>query len=192
MLKHFYLILDHRKLKLFGEFNQKNASGAFKAAEILGLSPIFINKVLSDFNAVEGRTTSINFNNSKIIIGKTDNPDAAAAVFNEAKMDIIIIGTPRKNEEHRFGILKEVTNAKPKFVVLFPGLDNTTDKAMEILRLEGYNGEICILTEVSDIVDLALKCVKSYKNIFIGGNGQKKIMSIQNALNKVSKSINNY
>ncbi len=179
-------------MKLFGEFNQKNASGAFKAAELLGLSPKFINKVLSDFNAVEGRTTSINFNNSKIIIGKTDNPDAAAAVFNEAKMDIIIIGTPRKNEEQRFSILKEVKNAKPKLVVLFPGLDNTTDKAMEILRIEGYNGEICILNEVSDIVNLALKCVKNYKNIFIGGNGQKKIMSIQNALNKVSKSINNY
>jgi UDP-N-acetylmuramoylalanine--D-glutamate ligase len=191
-VKTFLFDLDHRKLKVFGEFNQKNASGAFKAADILGLSPKFINKVLSDFNAVEGRTTSINFNNSKIIIGKTDNPDAAAAVFDEAKMDVIIIGTPRKNEEHRFKILKEVKNAKPKLVVLFPGLDNTTDKAMEILRLEGYNGEICILNEVSDIVNLALKCVKNYKNIFIGGNGQKKIMSIQNTLNKVSKSINNY
>jgi UDP-N-acetylmuramoylalanine--D-glutamate ligase len=191
-VKTFLFDQNHRNLKLFGEFNQKNASGAFKAAELLGLSPKFINKVLSGFNAVEGRTTSLNFNNSKIIIGKTDNPDAAAAVFNEAKMDIIIIGTPRKNEEHRFRILKEVKNAKPKFVVLFPGLDNTTDKAQEILRLEGYNGEICIINEVSDVVDLALKCVKNYKNIFIGGNGQKKIMSIQNALNQVSKSINNY
>ena len=188
----FLFDVNHRKLKLFGEFNQKNASGAFKAAELLGLSPNFINKVLSDFNGVEGRTTSINFNNSKIIIGKTDNPDAAAAVFNEAKMDIIIIGTPRKNEEYRFSILKEVKNAKPKFVVLFPGLDNTTEKAMEILRTEGYTGKICILNEVSDVVDLALKCAKNYKTIFIGGNGQKKIMSIQNALNKISKSINNY
>jgi UDP-N-acetylmuramoylalanine--D-glutamate ligase len=183
---------NHRKLKLFGEFNQKNASGAFKAAELLGLSPNFINKVLSDFNGVDGRTTSINFNDSKIIIGKTDNPDAAAAVFNEGKMDIIIIGTPRKNEEYRFSILKEVKNANPKFVALFPGLDNTTEKAMEILRTEGYNGEICLLNEVSDVVNLALKCVKNYKTVFIGGNGQKKILSIQKDLNKISKSINNY
>jgi len=49
-----------------------------------------------------------------------------AAVFNEAKMDVIIIGTPRKNEKHRYSILKEVKDAKPDLVVLFPGLDNTT------------------------------------------------------------------
>jgi UDP-N-acetylmuramoylalanine--D-glutamate ligase len=190
--KTFLFDLNHRKLKLFGEFNQENASGAFKAAELLGISPKFINKVLSNFNSVKGRTISINFINSKIIIGKTDNPDAAAAVFNEAKMDVIIIGTPRKSENHRYSILKEVKVAKPDLVVLFPGLEDTTDIAKEILKTEGYNGEICILDEVSQVVELALKCTKKYKTIFIGGNGQKKIMSIQNTLNEISKSINNY
>ena len=56
---------------------------------------------------------TINFDYSKIVIGKTDNPDAAAAVFNGAKMDIIIIGTPTKNEKYRYNILKEVINANP-------------------------------------------------------------------------------
>lgn len=190
--KTFLFDLNQRKLKLFGEFNQENASGAFKAAELLGISSKFINEVLSNFKSVEGRTTTINFTTSKIIIGKTDNPDAAAAVFSGAKMDVIIIGTPRKSEKYRYNILKEVNKAKPDLVVLFPGLDNTTDKAEEILKAEGYIGEICILDEVSQVVDLTLECAKKYKTIFIGGNGQKKIMSIQNALNEISKSNNNY
>jgi len=49
--------------------------------------------------------------------------------------------------------------------------------AKEILEAEGYNGKICILDEVSQVVEFALNCTKKYKNIFIGGNGQKKIIS---------------
>ena len=75
--------------------------GLLKLLKLLGLNPKFINNVLSGFNNVKGRTVSINFINSRIIIGKTDNSDAVAAVFNEAKMDVIIIGTPRKNEKYR-------------------------------------------------------------------------------------------
>ena len=183
---------DHRKLKLFGKFNQENASGAFRVAEILGISSKLTNEVLSNFNGVEGRTKTINFENSRIIIGKTDNPDAVAAVFNEAKIDIIIIGTPRKSEKYRYNILKEVSNTNPELVVLYPGLDNTTDIAEKILRAEGYEGDVSVLNEVSEVVELALNCTKKYKNIFIGGNGQKKIMYIQKTLNRLSNSINNY
>jgi UDP-N-acetylmuramoylalanine--D-glutamate ligase len=189
--KTFFFGNNHRDLKVFGTFNQENASGAFKAAELLGVTPNLINEVLRNFQGVDGRTTTINLNGSRIIIGKTDNSDAAAAVFNEAKMDVIIIGTPRKDEKWRYDILKEVSHAKPSLVVLFPGLDSTTDTAQEILNIEGYNGDVCILKEVSEVVELALKCTKKYKNIFIGGNGQKKIMAIQNALNEVS-DCNNY
>jgi len=188
----FFFGSDHRKLKLFGEFNQENASGAFRVAEILGISSKLINEVLSNFNGVEGRIKTINFKYSRIIIGKTDNPDAVAAIFNEVKMDIIIIGTPRKSEKYRYNILKEVSNANPELVVLYPGLDNTTDIAEKILRAEGYDGDVCVLNEVSEVIELALNCTKKYKNIFIGGNGQKKIMYIQKTLNKLSNSINNY
>ncbi len=182
----FFFGSDYRKLKLFGTFNQENASGAFKVSELLGVSPKLINEVLEDFNGVEGRTITINFKDSRIIVGKTDNPDAAAAVFNEAKMDVIIIGTPRKDEKCRYNILKEVSKANPSLVVLFPGLDSTTDVAHEILRAEGYEGNIYVLKEVSEVVDLAINCTKKYRNIFIGGNGQKKIMYIQKALHELS------
>ena len=169
-------------MKLFGEFNQENASAAFKAAEILGVSPILINKVLRNFNGVEGRTKTIDFEKSRIFIGKTDNPDAAAAVFNESKMDVIIIGTPRRDEEYRYNILKEVSKTKPTIVVLFPGLDSTTDVAEKILKDEGYDGDIYILNEASEVVEIAYKFTKKYNNIFIGGNGQKTITYIQKKL----------
>ena len=77
----FLFDLNHRELKLFGVYNQENASGAFKAAELLGIYPKFINKVLSSFNNVEGRTISINFTNSRIIIGKTNDFEILLLLF---------------------------------------------------------------------------------------------------------------
>lgn len=176
------------KLELFGNFNRENAGGAVKTAEALKISPKIIEEVLNSFTTIEGRTTTIKYNDANIIIGKTDNPNAAAAVFKEAPMDVIMIGTPRKDETHRYNILKEVSNTNPSLVILFPGLDNTTNTALKILRNEGYNGNVCIITEEDDIVDITVKCTDQYKNIFIGGNGQKKIISIQKRLSRLSNN----
>jgi UDP-N-acetylmuramoylalanine--D-glutamate ligase len=170
------------ELKLFGSFNQENAAGASKAAELLDISPMLIKKVLGNFEGVDGRTRTIKIKDSNIIIGKTDNPDAAVAVFNEAVMDVIIVGTPRRNEKFRYDIIKEVSKANPSLVVLFPGLDDTTNTAHEILRESGYNGPVKIVEELSEIVDLVEDFTNIYENIFIGGNGQKKIMSLQKSL----------
>jgi len=170
---------EHRDLKLFGSFNQENASGAFKVAEVLGIDKSLINHVLSNFEGVEGRTKTLKINDSNVIIGKTDNPDAAAAVFSEVSIDVMLIGTPRRNEKFRFNILKEVSKANPAIVILFPGLDNTTSIAQEILKSEGYQGIIKIVDDTSELVDIVLNFTKTHHNIFIGGNGQEKIMSIQ-------------
>jgi UDP-N-acetylmuramoylalanine--D-glutamate ligase len=177
--KTYFFDSKHRDLKLFGSFNQENASGAFKVAELLGIDKILINHVLSNFEGVEGRTKTIKINDSNVIIGKTDNPDAAAAVFSEVSIDVMLIGTPRRNEKFRFNILKEVSKANPAIVILFPGLDNTTTIAQEILKSEGYQGTIKIVDDISELVDLVLNFTKTHQNIFIGGNGQEKIMSIQ-------------
>ncbi len=171
-----------RNLKLYGNFNQENASGAFKVAELLGIPSELAEEVLSDFEGVEGRIRSINLNDSNIIIGKTDNPDSAAAVFNEVDIEVMIIGTPRKHEKFRYNILKEVAKANPSEVVLFPGLDNTTSIAKEILINSGYTGPIKIVDEFSDIIELVLDFTENYRTIFIGGNGQEKIMSLQSSL----------
>ena len=120
-MKPFSLDLNKLKLKIFGTFNEENASGAIKVAELLRISPKLSKEVLNNFNMVDGRTTTINFNETKIIIGKTDNPHAAAAVFNEVKMDVIIIGTPRKDENWRYEILKEVSNSNPSYCGIVSG-----------------------------------------------------------------------
>jgi UDP-N-acetylmuramoylalanine--D-glutamate ligase len=180
--KTYFFDSKPRKLKLFGSFNQENASGAYKVAEILGVPPKLINKVLSNFEGVEGRTKTIKVNGSTIIIGKTDNPDAAAAVFKEVPIDVMLIGTPRINEKFRYNILREVSKADPAVVILFPGLENTTTTAKDILKSDGYLGTIKIVDDDSELVDLVLSFTETYENIFIGGNGQEKIMSIHRLL----------
>ena len=171
-----------RKLNLFGTFNQENASGAFKTAELLDIPSNLVEDVLSNFEGVEGRTKTMKLNGSNIIIGKTDNPDATAAVFSEAAVDVMVIGTPRKHEKFRYNILKEVAKTNPSEVVLFPGLDNTTTVAKEVLIQNGYKRPILIVDEISDIIELVLKFTETYHTIFIGGNGQAKIMSLQSSL----------
>ena len=120
-------------------------------------------------------------------MGKTDNIDAAEAVFNELDFDVIIIGTPRENETCRFEILTEVARANPKIVVLFPGLEDTTDIAFEKLISEGYNGDIKIMESTADIIDFTMECSEKYEDIFIGGNGQEKLIKIQETLQWLTK-----
>lgn len=180
--KVYFFDSEIRDLKLFGNFNQENASGAFKVAELMGVEPNLINDVLSNFEAVEGRTITMNLNGSRIIIGKTDNPDSTAAVLDESHPDIVVIGTPRKNEKFRYNILKEVAMADPSLVVLFPGLEDTTEFARESLIDFGYVGTILIEENMSALVDLVLSYSENYGTIFIGGNGQSKIMSLQSSL----------
>jgi UDP-N-acetylmuramoylalanine--D-glutamate ligase len=178
---HFF-DTEVRDLKLFGNFNQENASGAFKVATLLGVEPKLINDVLSNFEAVEGRTRTLKLNGSEIIIGKTDNPDSTAAVLCEAQPDIVIIGTPRRTEKFRYNILKEVAMADPSEVVLFPGLDDTTEFARNALMNFGYKGKIIITEDMSSLIDLVLDYTENNGKIFIGGNGQAKIMSLQSSL----------
>ena len=102
-----------------------------------------------------------------------------------------MVGTPRKGETWRYNILKEVSNANPSLVVLFPGLDNTTNTALKILRDEGYQGEVCIVTKSYRYCGHYCEVYCKYKNIFIGGNGQKKIMCLQKALSELSNCNNN-
>jgi len=172
----------NKKLKVFGRFNLLNAAAAEEVAKALNIPDKYIKESLENFEDVRGRSTMMKLFGSNIIIGKTDNADAAAAVFGERKFDVIIIGTPRKNELYRFDILKEVIKANPDIVGLFPGLDETTDLASNILKSGSYKGEIRLLKDVSDVTDFVIKCSRVYKNIVIGGNGQTKILEIQNIL----------
>lgn len=174
-------------LNLFGKFNLLNAAAAEKVAQFLEISEDNIQRALEEFKGVKGRTSTLNISGCNIIVGKTDNVDAAEAVFDELDFDVIVIGTPREKENCRFEILKEVAKANPKTVVIFPGLEDTTGMAFEKLISEGYDGDIKIMENTTDIVDFTIECSEKYRNIFIGGNGQEKLIKIQETLQWLTK-----
>lgn len=185
--KVYFFRETNKRLNIFGKFNLENAAAAEETAKYLNIPDTYIKEALENFRGVDGRITKINFPESNIIIGKTDNVDAAAAVFNEQKFEVAIIGTPRENETWRYDIFKEVSRADPDVVALFPGLDDTRKQASEILRRENYKGDIKFLEDLDDVLDFTLQCTQQYENIFIGGNGQDKIIKIHNKLQRYAK-----
>lgn len=185
--KTFFFGNGHRDIKLFGRFNLQNAAAAEKVAQFLEIPEMDINNALKEFEGVEGRSRTLDLSGCNVVVGKTDNVDAAAAVFDELKFDVAIIGTPRKNETCRYEILKEVSKANPETVVLFPGLEDTTNIALEKLKNEGYNGNIKIMEDTAEVVNFTVECSEKCENIFIGGNGQTKLIEIQETLRRLTK-----
>jgi UDP-N-acetylmuramoylalanine--D-glutamate ligase len=178
---HFFNMVPY-ELNLFGDFNRKNAAAASKTAKIMGVSDDIIESTLKDFNVLPGRAMIIDLPHCQIVVGKTDNADAAAAVFNEADFPVIILGTPRKGEMCRLEIFREASRTNPKIIAIFPGLEDTRDDVLKVLEEENYTGTMHNLTNVEDVVEFALKCSERYPNVFIGGNGQLKIMEITESL----------
>jgi UDP-N-acetylmuramoylalanine--D-glutamate ligase len=170
------------KLNLFGDFNLKNAAAASKTAEILGISNETIENSLKEFNVLPGRSAIIDLKYSKIVVGKTDNADATAAVLDEVEFPVIILGTPRKGEICRLEVFKEVSKSNSHIIAIFPGLEDTREDARKILEKENYHGEVVNLSDVNEVVEFALKCSEKYPNVFIGGNGQLKIIEITECL----------
>ncbi|MGC9516875.1 MAG: Mur ligase family protein [Methanomicrobiales archaeon] len=180
--KTIFFGFSKQKIKLFGRFNLSNAAAAEKVAKCLKIPDDKIRSALENFNTVDGRLKTINIRKSNILIGKTDNVDAVVAVFNEVNFDAVIIGTPRKDEICRLDILDEIINYNPKFVGLFDGLDKTADDALKILQDKGFEGSLKKFENIKDIVNCIYKFSDKYHNIFVGGNGQSKIIEIENRL----------
>lgn len=178
----YYFTKFPHKLKLFGNFNLKNAASAAKAAEIMGINPKTIERSLKEFNALPGRSTIIDLPHSRIVVGKTDNADATSAVLEEAEFQVIVLGTPRKGELCRLEVFREVSKSSSEVIAIFPGLDDTCQDALNILKDENYPGQVVSLEDVDEVVEFTLKCSKKYPNVFIGGNGQHKIIKITEIL----------
>ena len=170
------------KLNLFGDFNLKNAAAAATVTEILGISDKDIKESLESFKGVPGRITVLNLPESRIVIGKTDNLDAIVAVLEEESFNVMILGTPRKKEIWRYDIFIEVSKTKASIVALFPGLEDTVNLARLILEEKGFKGKIISLKGVDEVIEFTRKCIQKYDKVFIGGNGQKKIIEITNKL----------
>lgn len=170
------------KLNLFGRFNQQNAAAAALVAKKLNVPTEVVSESLESFKPVPGRIEELIFGKVKIIIGKTDNVSAINAILTEDKFDVIIIGTPRKDEYWRYDILKEISKNNPEMVGVFPGLDDTTIQAKEALIDQDYNGVIKILNNTEDVIKFSLDSIENGCNVFIGGNGQEKLMEIEEVL----------
>jgi UDP-N-acetylmuramoylalanine--D-glutamate ligase len=174
---HYFHKESGRKLKLFGEFNQENAAAAAKVAEVMGIDSFLVDETLRSFDQVAGRTEILEIYGSKLVIGKTDNADAARAVMREVDFEVAILGTPRRNETWRLEILKEIEKHHPSVIALFPGLDDTVDAAKRVL--ENYPGEIVELKNTEEVVEFVTKSLKKYPAVFLGGNGQENLMKIR-------------
>jgi UDP-N-acetylmuramoylalanine--D-glutamate ligase len=94
----------------------------------------------------------------------------------------MILGTPRKKENWRYDIFIEVSKTKASIVALFPGLEDTVNLARLILEEKGFKGKIISLKGVDEVIEFTRKCIQKYDKVFIGGNGQKKIIEITNKL----------
>ncbi|BAW31523.1 MAG TPA: Mur ligase family protein [Methanothermobacter sp.] len=168
------------KLRLFGEFNRLNAGAAAKAAKILGAPKKIIDSALEDFKPPRGRVQKYKFNNTNIIIGKADNPSAMKSILKETDFEIIFLGTPRKDEKWRFETIQEIAEKPPETLILFPGLEDTTDIALEYAK--NLPSKILIAKDTDEILKLLERFIGEYHRIFIGGNGQDKIIEIQDKI----------
>lgn len=176
------------ELKVFGKFNLLNAGLAAAIARELKIPKDVIISTLADFKAVRGRMDVYKINDASIFIGKTDNSDALASILAEKDFYALFIGTPRNNEEHRLDILDEAVKYNPEVIVLFPGLDDTLDMAMYRLNSLGYEGIVKTVTSLDEIIEL----VAEYSHedaLFIGGNGQEAIISIQERIKLISEKL---
>ena len=175
------------EIKMVGEFNRLNAGLASSMAKYLKIDEKIINDSLKSFESLDGRLKKYELNDSDVYIGKTDNSDAIKHILDEKEFFAIFVGTPRFSEKHRLDILNEVSKANPKVIVLFPGLEDTIDLAIERLKDLNYKGKIEKANSIKEIINLIVE-YSHEEAILIGGNGQDTIIDIQNRLELLTKS----
>lgn len=176
-------------LNVFGKFNKLNAGLASTIANYLNIDKNIIKKSLEEFTAVEGRLEVLKLNDSKIFIGKSDNSDAIHSILNEENFYTVFIGTPRFNEEHRLDIINEVVKFNPQVIVLFPGLEDTINLGINRLNSLNYSGRIEIAHNLDEIIAFIAE-FSHEKAMLIGGNGQERIIEIQERLRQICASCN--
>lgn len=176
-------------LKVIGKFNKLNAGLATEVAHQMGIPDSISNKVLENFEAVEGRLKVYKLFDSEIYVGKTDNSDAVKSIFDEKYFYAAFIGTPRPNEQHRLDILNEVVKHNPKVIVLFPGLANTINMALDRINQLEYDGEVYTAHNLDELIEYVAEFAHE-DYLFIGGNGQEIIITIQERLEELCKVCN--
>lgn len=175
------------EIQLVGKFNKLNAGAAAAAARLMNIDDEIIKNSLKDFSGIEGRIKSYYINDSEIFAGKTDNAHATSVVLEERIFQAIFLGTPRKNETWRLEIIDEVSKSEAEVLVLFPGLEDTLDLALDRLKSLNFKGKIYTISDLDKLLEMIIEMTQNYKYIFIGGNGQNKILEIQKKLDMLTK-----
>lgn len=175
------------EIQLVGKFNKLNAGAAQATAQAMNIDEAIIENALAEFDGIEGRIKSYYINESEIFAGKTDNAHATSVVLEERKFKAIFLGTPRKNETWRLDIIDEASKTQPEVMVLFPGLENTIDQALNRLKYLNFKGKVLTITDLDKLLEIIMEMTQTYKYIFIGGNGQNKILEIQKKLDVLAK-----
>lgn len=174
-------------LNLEGEFNKFNACAAYTTCNLLNIDYNLIEDSLSKFTGVEGRSKYYKINNCELLVGKTDNAHATKLALREKYFDVVFLGTPRENEIWRLDLFKEAINVKPKIIIIFPGLSSNVDNVYKKVLNINNNIKIIKVNEFNNLFDLIKKMIHSSKTIFIGGNGQDKIIEIQKMLDNYNE-----
>jgi len=174
------------ELVLDGEFNRLNAGAAEEALKFLGIPSEVTARHLSGFRPVAGRIRSFSVNGAVVVAGKTDNPHAMRALLSESDFDVIILGTPRRSEEWRLGILDEIAESPPEILVLFPGLEDTVEMALEHLRELRIPSEVLTTHDPREIPGMVREFSREYGRILVAGNGQDVLIRIQEELEAIA------
>ncbi|MCG2828522.1 Mur ligase family protein [Methanothermobacter sp. K4] len=173
-------------LRVEGGFNRLNAGAASEALRYLGVPEDIIKEALASFEPVKGRIRSFIINGASVVAGKTDNPHAMRAVLSESEFDVMFMGTPRRSERWRLHILDEVAESPPRVLVIFPGLEDTVDMVLEYLKGLEIHSEVITVDDTEEIPRMVLEFSRKYRRVFVGGNGQDKIIRVQEELEKLS------
>ena len=174
------------ELVLEGEFNRLNAGAAAEALKFLGVPSDVISRHLSVFRPVAGRIRSFSVGGALVVAGKTDNPHAMRALLSESDFDVMFLGTPRRSEEWRLGILDEIAESPPEILVLFPGLEDTVDMALKHLRELRIPSEVITTHDQGDISGMIREFSRDYRRILVAGNGQDALIRIQEELEAIA------
>ena len=86
-------------------------------------------------------------------------------------------------------ILNEVVKHNPKVIVLFPGLANTINMALDRINQLEYDGEVYTAHNLDELIEYVAEFAHE-DYLFIGGNGQEIIITIQERLEELCKVCN--
>ena len=126
-------------------------------------------------------------NDVDIYVGKIDNLDVLDSILFEKNFYAIFIETSQHNGESWLDMLNVVVKYNPEVIVLFFGLDDTYDIAIQRVNSLDYMGNIITVNSLDELIDLV--AIYSHEEaILISGNNQD-IIEIQERIKLISEKL---